>query len=299
MTNKVKVTSEVEKLGVWNNIPSDSVNSVKIKFEFAEDWNDLICTAQFTQGENTYNILIEDNECIVPAELTEGEFELSVFGAKSDGTAYRATSVSLVEDIYGSGFVGDGETPIPPTPDLYDQLITKFATSNNYDYIASGVGYTSKIFTNENNFEVNSNSSGTTTKSFQISAVLYLGDIDGQTITPKYRPLSTTSTKTNLKLYYMGTEVDVETYILATLETLNALQGAQATGGASFGSGVYFKGETVYGLGISFRATNIRAEDWEETAETIFNNTVAALTNTTEFVWENAPETLEFTLAEV
>ena len=128
MTNKVKITSEVKKLGVWYKIPSDSVNSMKIQFEFAEDWNDLICVAQFTQGEHTYNMLITDNECVVPAELTEGEFELSVFGTKSDGTAYKATSVPLVEDIYESGFVGDGDTPIPPTPDLYEQLIDEFAS---------------------------------------------------------------------------------------------------------------------------------------------------------------------------
>lgn len=127
MINTVKVTSRVASLGVWQDIPSDSINSAIIVFEFADDWADLVCTAQFTQGNKTYNQLIDDNQCAVPAELHTGEFKLSVFGAKTDGTAYRSTTVPLVKDIIQSGFDGEGETPIPPTPDLYEQLIEEFA----------------------------------------------------------------------------------------------------------------------------------------------------------------------------
>lgn len=127
MKNTVKVTSRVTPLGVWQDIPSDSINSAIIVFEFADDWADLVCTAQFTQGNKTYNQLIDDNQCAVPVELHAGEFKLSVFGAKTDGTAYRSTTVPLVKDIIQSGFDGEGETPIPPTPDLYKQLLDEFA----------------------------------------------------------------------------------------------------------------------------------------------------------------------------
>ena len=127
MTNTVKVTSRVTPLGVWQDIPSDSINSAIIVFEFADDWADLVCTAQFTQGNKTYNQLIDDNQCAVPVELHTGEFKLSVFGAKTDGTAYRSTTVPLIKDVMQSGFDGEGETPIPPTPDLYAQLIEEFA----------------------------------------------------------------------------------------------------------------------------------------------------------------------------
>ena len=130
MSNLLRITNKIETLGIWDSIPSDSINSVVIEFEFAEDWENLLCVAQFTQGENTYNVVIENNRCVLPTELKIGNVMLSVFGTKTDGTPFRETSIPFCFEIYDAGFSSTAETPIPPTPDLYEQLIDKFAHSS-------------------------------------------------------------------------------------------------------------------------------------------------------------------------
>ena len=130
MSNLLRITNKIEPLGIWDSIPSDSINSVVIEFEFAEDWKNLLCVAQFTQGEKTYNVVIENNRCVLPTELKIGNVMLSVFGTKTDGTPFRETSIPFCFEIYDAGFTSTAETPIPPTPDLYEQLIDKFAHSS-------------------------------------------------------------------------------------------------------------------------------------------------------------------------
>ena len=63
---------------------------------------------------------------MLPAELHPGSVKMSLFGydAESD-TTLRATTVPVTLHIRPSGFVADGDTPIPPTPDLYTQLLKK------------------------------------------------------------------------------------------------------------------------------------------------------------------------------
>ena len=51
---------------------------------------------------------------------------MSVFGYDTESdTTVRATTVPVTLNIRPSGFVGDNEPPIPPTPDLYTQLLKK------------------------------------------------------------------------------------------------------------------------------------------------------------------------------
>ena len=85
---------------------------------------------QFTQCEETYNVVlgIDGTTCLLPAELHPGAVKMSLFGydAESD-TTLRATTVPVTLHIRPSGFVEDGATPIPPTPDLYTQLLKKLS----------------------------------------------------------------------------------------------------------------------------------------------------------------------------
>ena len=108
-------------------IADQQICFVDMCFLFSPDWEQLDKTAQFAQGEKTYNVhLGTDNvcHCLLPAELQTGCVSVSVFGYAVDGSA-RATTVPLGIGIKRSGFRGDGETPIPPTPDLYAQLIAE------------------------------------------------------------------------------------------------------------------------------------------------------------------------------
>ena len=71
---------------------------------------------------------IDGTTCLLPAELHPGAVKMSLFGydAESD-TTLRATTVPVTLHIRPSGFVADGDTPIPPTLDLYTQLLKKLS----------------------------------------------------------------------------------------------------------------------------------------------------------------------------
>ena len=109
-------------------IASDQIAFVSVKFVFDGAWKTLHKVVQFTQCEETYNLVlgIEGTTCLLPAELHPGAVKMSLFGydAESD-TTLRATTVPVTLHIRPSGFVADGDTPIPPTLDLYTQLVKK------------------------------------------------------------------------------------------------------------------------------------------------------------------------------
>jgi len=111
-------------------IASDQIAFVSVKFVFDGAWKVLHKVVQFTQCEETYNLVlgIDGTTSLLPAELHPGAVKMSLFGydAESD-TTLRATTVPVTLHIRPSGFVADGDTPIPPTPDLYTQLLKKLS----------------------------------------------------------------------------------------------------------------------------------------------------------------------------
>ena len=111
-------------------IASDQIAFVSVKFVFDGAWKTLHKVVQFTQCEETYNVVLgtEGTTCLLPAELHPGAVKMSLFGydAESD-TTLRATTVPVTLHIRPSGFVADGDMPIPPTPDLYTQLLKKLS----------------------------------------------------------------------------------------------------------------------------------------------------------------------------
>ncbi len=110
-------------------IASDQIAFVTLKFVFDGDWKKFHKVVQFTQCDETYNRALGTDglSCLLPAELHAGAVKLSVFGYDADNTAgLRATTVPVTLHIRASGFVGeDTDSPIPPTPDLYTQLLQK------------------------------------------------------------------------------------------------------------------------------------------------------------------------------
>ena len=111
-------------------IASDQIAFVSVKFVFDGARKTLHKVVQFTQCEETYNVVlgIDGTTCLLPAELHPGAVKMSLFGydAESD-TTLRATTVPVTLHIRPSGFVADGDTPIPPTLDLYTQLLKKLS----------------------------------------------------------------------------------------------------------------------------------------------------------------------------
>lgn len=110
-------------------IAADQIAFVKVHFAFDNNWKPLHKVVQFTQDENTYNRVLgtEKTSCFLPSELIAGTVKMSLFGydAASSET-FRATTVVKTLHIRPSGFDGESSN-VPPTPDLYQQLLQKIS----------------------------------------------------------------------------------------------------------------------------------------------------------------------------
>ncbi len=104
------------------------IQYVQFRFTFDGDWRRFHKVVQFSQCDETYNIVLgtEGTSLYLPAELHVGAAKMSVFGYDTESdTTVRATTVPVTLNIRPSGFVGDDDPPIPPTADLYAQLLKK------------------------------------------------------------------------------------------------------------------------------------------------------------------------------
>lgn len=113
-------------------IAADQIAFVKIHFVFDNSWKPLHKVVQFTQDEITYNRVLgtEETSCFLPAELTPGTVKMSLFGYDAEATeTVRATTVVKTLHIRPSGFEGENSN-VPPTPDLYQQLLEKIQSAS-------------------------------------------------------------------------------------------------------------------------------------------------------------------------
>ena len=109
-------------------IAPDQIAFVTVKFIFEGGWKSFHKVVQFTQEGETYNRVLgtDGTSCLLPSELHSGVVKMSLFGYDAENTdGLRATTVPVVLHIRPSGFVGDGNPEIPPTPDLYAQLLAQ------------------------------------------------------------------------------------------------------------------------------------------------------------------------------
>lgn len=85
-------------------------------------WNE-----RFSQCDEVYSVVLgtDGTTLYLPAELHAGAVKMAVFGYDTESdTTVRATTVPVTLNIRESGFEGD-DPPIPPTPDLYTQLLKR------------------------------------------------------------------------------------------------------------------------------------------------------------------------------
>ena len=110
-------------------IAADQIAFVKIHFVFDNNWKPMHKVVQFTQDEITYNRVLgtENTSCFLPAALTAGTVNMSLFGYDAEATeTVRATTIVKTLHIRQSGFEGENSN-VPPTPDLYQQLLHKIS----------------------------------------------------------------------------------------------------------------------------------------------------------------------------
>ena len=108
-------------------IASGQIAFVTLKFTFDCSWKNLHKVVQFSQCDEVYSRVlgVDGLSCLLPSELHPGMVKMSVFGydSESDMTV-RATTVPVTLHVRPSGF--DGEScNVPPTPDLYTQLLAE------------------------------------------------------------------------------------------------------------------------------------------------------------------------------
>lgn len=110
-------------------IAAEQIAFVKIHFVFDNNWKPLHKVVQFTQGTFTYNRLLgyDGTSCFLPSEITSGSVKMSIFGYDTASKeTVRATTVIKSLNIRPSGFEGENSN-VPPTPDLYQQLLQKIS----------------------------------------------------------------------------------------------------------------------------------------------------------------------------
>ena len=112
---------------VSDTVVSDSAKYLTAEFICSEDWKGYFKKAIFTNGGETYavvleegNSLFEDKKCYVPFEVIKHPgFEISVVGNCEDSVI---TTAPKFIPVIKSGEL-DGAEPKDPTPDQYAQII--------------------------------------------------------------------------------------------------------------------------------------------------------------------------------
>ena len=109
------------------------ITFVQFKFTFDGDWKRFHKVVQFSQCDEVYSIVLgtDGTSCYLPSELHVGAAKMSVFGYDTAAdTTVRATTVPVTLNIRASGFEGD-DPPVPPTADLYTQLLKKIEETSH------------------------------------------------------------------------------------------------------------------------------------------------------------------------
>ena len=122
---KIYVNTNNVKLIEKDQIESGEYNVTPCLFEFSEEYAGLIKTAVFTRKDKTaYKMLIQDDECTIPAEVleNEGAVELGVFGyvIEDDDLELRYSPKPCIFNVT-KGSYKEAENSTPPTPTQFEQ----------------------------------------------------------------------------------------------------------------------------------------------------------------------------------
>lgn len=99
-------------------IVAESLNYLKAQFVFTtSEWNGLIKTAYFTQGNTTHSVDLDENNIAFPLHLSAGEWAVSVVGRAYENGELVERITTDTATIEVKPFKAGTETPFPePTP---------------------------------------------------------------------------------------------------------------------------------------------------------------------------------------
>ena len=124
------------------------MNFVTLDFRFSDDWTGYQRVVRLAQDDQALNLVLDaDNKTMLPGEIHAGWLYVSVYGYK-ENEPEKATSKPLRVYVDACANLEDGLDPVPPTPDLYSQLLyriaeaeTKFDQMMGMVALAEGVPY--------------------------------------------------------------------------------------------------------------------------------------------------------------
>lgn len=115
---QIKIIIKTQRLTLSSNkIVCGTNNFIECLFDFqSSDWNELEKWALFKDGRNTYEMYIQDNKCIIPAQCIsdQGEVIMSVVG-RNNGKNITATAEDKLLLISGRAFDNSDEERLTPT----------------------------------------------------------------------------------------------------------------------------------------------------------------------------------------
>lgn len=124
----MKLTIEGQKVyeyGARTELAEGSLNFVNVEFDCSSEWDGYLITVQFIQKGKTINRYIGlDRACTIPPEVKAGWLMISCFGVK-ENSPDKATVIGYETEVNKSEIISTPCEPIPPTPDLYAQLVSK------------------------------------------------------------------------------------------------------------------------------------------------------------------------------
>lgn len=115
---QIKIIIKTQHLTLSSNkIVCGTNNFIECLFDFqSSDWTELEKWALFKDGQNTYEMYIQDNKCIIPAQCIsdQGEVIMSVVG-RNNGKNITATAEDKLLLISGRAFDNPDEERLTPT----------------------------------------------------------------------------------------------------------------------------------------------------------------------------------------
>ena len=125
----VNVSKNLIDVETTETITSGSQNVYVMKFNFSKEWEPLERVAVFRKNQDTpVNVLLnEDNQCMIPWEVMtdpEAVITFGVFGTMNGNVVLPtvwANGGLVVEGVI------TGLDLEPPTPDIYQQILSKLA----------------------------------------------------------------------------------------------------------------------------------------------------------------------------
>jgi len=129
MTIFFKVVNQTIRLAnpdpnVMQDVVSDSVGYLYVKFTFSSDWDNLVRSAVFVAEDGTaIRVPLVDDMCLVPHEVIKAPcVHISAYGATVAGELIELPTSKFDLKIKQAG-LKDGEDPIAPTPSEYATII--------------------------------------------------------------------------------------------------------------------------------------------------------------------------------